>query len=61
MELQDALCLSHHEENDCIIEVESSIDANTAFHRFVKKNYSNFFRLLDFSPFIGKIKHLSGL
>ncbi|TYK09049.1 protein PHYLLO [Cucumis melo var. makuwa] len=37
MELQDALCLSHHEENDCIIEVESSIDANTAFHSVLRK------------------------
>lgn len=43
MELQDALFMSHHEENDCIIEVESSIDANTDFHRFFKNNYSSKF------------------
>uniref|UniRef100_A0A0A0KQZ1 Mandelate racemase/muconate lactonizing enzyme C-terminal domain-containing protein n=1 Tax=Cucumis sativus TaxID=3659 RepID=A0A0A0KQZ1_CUCSA len=36
-ELQDALFMSHHEENDCIIEVESSIDANTTFHSVLRK------------------------
>ncbi|XP_038893380.1 protein PHYLLO, chloroplastic isoform X5 [Benincasa hispida] len=37
MELQDALFQSHHEENDCIIEVDSSIDANTTFHSVLRK------------------------
>lgn len=40
-ELQDALFMSQREENDFIIEVESSIDANTSFHRFLKNNYSS--------------------
>ncbi|XP_022992379.1 protein PHYLLO, chloroplastic isoform X2 [Cucurbita maxima] len=37
MELQDALFMSQCEENDCIIEVESSIDANTSFHSVLRK------------------------
>ncbi|XP_022149055.1 protein PHYLLO, chloroplastic isoform X2 [Momordica charantia] len=36
-ELQDALLMSQREENDFIIEVESSIDANTSFHSLMRK------------------------
>ncbi|KAK3004036.1 hypothetical protein RJ639_019334 [Escallonia herrerae] len=33
MELQDALRISQQEEVDCVVEVESCIDANATFHR----------------------------
>lgn len=33
IELQDALFTSQHEDVDCVIEVESCIDANATFHR----------------------------
>jgi len=34
-ELKEALCVAQHEQMDCMIEIESSIDANASFHRFV--------------------------
>ncbi|XVE74433.1 hypothetical protein DITRI_Ditri12bG0017000 [Diplodiscus trichospermus] len=37
MELHDALFSSQQGETDCIIEVESSIDANAAFHSYLRK------------------------
>ncbi|XP_062163333.1 protein PHYLLO, chloroplastic isoform X1 [Alnus glutinosa] len=37
LELQDALLISQHDEMDCVIEVESSIDANATFHRILRK------------------------
>ncbi|KAK1425534.1 hypothetical protein QVD17_20887 [Tagetes erecta] len=36
-ELQNALIKSQHEEFDCVIEVESSIDANANFHGTMRK------------------------
>ncbi|KAI3796239.1 hypothetical protein L1987_38906 [Smallanthus sonchifolius] len=36
-ELQNALIKSQHEEADCVIEVESSIDANANFHSNLRK------------------------
>ena len=33
IELQDALFTSQQENRDCVIEVESCIDSNAAFHR----------------------------
>jgi hypothetical protein len=38
VELQDALLISQHDEMDCVIEVESSIDANATFHRLLGAN-----------------------
>lgn len=38
VELQDALLISQHDEMDCVIEVESSIDANATFHRLLGSN-----------------------
>lgn len=35
MELEDALVAAQQEETDCIVEIESSIDSNAKFHRFV--------------------------
>lgn len=35
VELEDALLTSQDNEVDCVIEVESCIDANATFHRFV--------------------------
>lgn len=32
-ELQDALFASQREDADCVLEVESGIDTNVAFHR----------------------------
>ncbi|XWS69567.1 hypothetical protein CRYUN_Cryun04dG0190100 [Craigia yunnanensis] len=37
MELHDALISSQQGETDCIIEVESSIDANASFHSYLRK------------------------
>ncbi|XVE91706.1 hypothetical protein REPUB_Repub01dG0034000 [Reevesia pubescens] len=37
MELHDALFSSQQGETDCVIEVESSIDANAIFHSYVRK------------------------
>ncbi|KAJ7943266.1 protein PHYLLO, chloroplastic [Quillaja saponaria] len=36
LELEDALSTTQHEEIDCVIEIESSIDANANFHRLLK-------------------------
>lgn len=36
-ELQNALIKSQHEEVDCVIEVESSIDANANFHSILRQ------------------------
>ncbi|WOK95438.1 protein PHYLLO, chloroplastic isoform X2 [Canna indica] len=36
-ELQNALCESQQEQNDCVIEVESNIAGNTAFHSILNK------------------------
>ncbi|KAL8268839.1 hypothetical protein R6Q59_002637 [Mikania micrantha] len=36
-ELQNALIKSQHEEVDCVIEVESSIDANANFHGYLRQ------------------------
>ena len=38
VELQDALFISQYDEMDCVIEVESSIDANATFHRLLGFN-----------------------
>jgi hypothetical protein len=38
VELQDALLISQYDEMDCVIEVESSIDANATFHRLLSSN-----------------------
>jgi hypothetical protein len=38
VELQDALFRSQYDEMDCVIEVESSIDANATFHRLLGSN-----------------------
>ncbi|XP_021292917.1 protein PHYLLO, chloroplastic isoform X1 [Herrania umbratica] len=37
MELHDALFSSQQGETDCVIEVESSIDANATFHSYLRK------------------------
>jgi isochorismate synthase/2-succinyl-5-enolpyruvyl-6-hydroxy-3-cyclohexene-1-carboxylate synthase/2-succinyl-6-hydroxy-2,4-cyclohexadiene-1-carboxylate synthase/O-succinylbenzoate synthase len=37
-ELQDALLASQYDKIDCVIEVESSIDANATFHRLLGFN-----------------------
>lgn len=34
-DLQRALFISQREDIDCIVEVESEIETNVAFHRFV--------------------------
>ncbi|XP_068499038.1 protein PHYLLO, chloroplastic isoform X2 [Phaseolus vulgaris] len=36
-ELKEALCVGQHEQTDCMIEIESSIDANASFHSILKK------------------------
>ncbi|XP_017425308.1 protein PHYLLO, chloroplastic isoform X3 [Vigna angularis] len=36
-ELKEALCVAQHEQMDCMIEIESSIDANASFHSILKK------------------------
>lgn len=33
-ELHNALCKCRQQQTDCVIEVESSIEGNTYFHRF---------------------------
>jgi isochorismate synthase/2-succinyl-5-enolpyruvyl-6-hydroxy-3-cyclohexene-1-carboxylate synthase/2-succinyl-6-hydroxy-2,4-cyclohexadiene-1-carboxylate synthase/O-succinylbenzoate synthase len=38
VELQDALFISQYDQMDCVIEVESSIDANATFHRLLGSN-----------------------
>lgn len=35
-ELDEALCVAHHEQMDCMVEIESSIDANANFHRLIE-------------------------
>ena len=35
-ELEEALCVAHHEQMDCMVEIESSIDANANFHRLIE-------------------------
>ena len=34
-ELEEALSVAQHEQVDCMVEIESSIDANANFHRFI--------------------------
>uniref|UniRef100_A0A2P2MWF1 Mandelate racemase/muconate lactonizing enzyme C-terminal domain-containing protein n=1 Tax=Rhizophora mucronata TaxID=61149 RepID=A0A2P2MWF1_RHIMU len=40
LELQDALVMSQHEK-DCVVEVESCIDDNSAFHSLLRKSASH--------------------
>ncbi|CAI8583567.1 unnamed protein product [Vicia faba] len=37
-ELEEALYVAQHEKMDCLVEIESSIDANANFHSILKKN-----------------------
>ncbi|WJX87640.1 hypothetical protein P8452_69808 [Trifolium repens] len=37
-ELKEALYVAQHEKMDCMVEIESSIDANANFHSILKKN-----------------------
>ncbi|XP_050872281.1 protein PHYLLO, chloroplastic isoform X3 [Lathyrus oleraceus] len=37
-ELEEALSVAQHEKMDCLVEIESSIDANANFHSILKKN-----------------------
>lgn len=37
IELSDALFVSQHEGTDCVIEIESSINANATLHRYLQK------------------------
>ncbi|XP_057414973.1 protein PHYLLO, chloroplastic isoform X3 [Lotus japonicus] len=37
VELKEALCVAQNEQMDCMVEIESSIDANADFHRVLKK------------------------
>ncbi|XP_045833302.1 protein PHYLLO, chloroplastic isoform X1 [Trifolium pratense] len=39
-ELEEALYVAQHENMDCMVEIESSIDANANFHSILKKNAS---------------------
>ncbi|XP_061353236.1 protein PHYLLO, chloroplastic isoform X2 [Gastrolobium bilobum] len=36
-EFKEALCVGQHEQMDCMVEIESSIDANANFHSILKK------------------------
>ncbi|TKY49620.1 PHYLLO protein [Spatholobus suberectus] len=36
-ELKEALCIAKHEQMDCMVEIESSIDANASFHSILKR------------------------
>ncbi|OIV93706.1 hypothetical protein TanjilG_16557 [Lupinus angustifolius] len=36
-ELEEALCVVQHEKMDCLVEIESSIEANSNFHSVLKK------------------------
>ncbi|KAE9597953.1 putative 2-succinyl-5-enolpyruvyl-6-hydroxy-3-cyclohexene-1-carboxylic-acid synthase [Lupinus albus] len=36
-ELEEALCVVQHEQMDCLVEIESSIEANSNFHSVLKK------------------------
>ncbi|KAK7384912.1 hypothetical protein VNO78_30615 [Psophocarpus tetragonolobus] len=36
-ELNEALCVAQHEQMDCMVEIDSSIDANASFHSILKK------------------------
>lgn len=47
VELEDALYISQGEENDCLIEVESCIDFNLAFHRLMNGFYAFMFYSLS--------------
>ncbi|GAB2248413.1 hypothetical protein Droror1_Dr00008295 [Drosera rotundifolia] len=57
-ELQEALLLSQQSDSDCVIEVESSIDKNAAFHSFLRKHVGQVatqtFNFLS-SPFITEV------
>ncbi|RDX71618.1 Protein PHYLLO, chloroplastic, partial [Mucuna pruriens] len=37
VELKEALFVTQHEQMDCMVEIESSIDANASFHSILKK------------------------
>ncbi|KAL2582256.1 hypothetical protein AAZV13_15G229700 [Glycine max] len=37
-ELKEAMCVAQHEQMDCMVEIESSINANANFHSILKKS-----------------------